>query len=59
MKEVLVNEKRISCGEEEDHPLVWYTIGKEGSVVCGYCNTKYIYSDPIWWSGTKKKRKNK
>ena len=32
MKEVLVNQKQISCGEQDDHPLVYYTIGKEGFV---------------------------
>jgi len=54
VKEVLVNEKRISCGEAEDHPLVWYNINEKGYVVCGYCNTKYIYSDPIWWKEKEK-----
>lgn len=53
MKEVLVNQKQISCGEQDDHPLVYYTIGKDGFVVCGYCNTKYIYTDSTWWRDKK------
>jgi hypothetical protein len=23
-------------------------------VICGYCNTKYIYSDPAWWAKEEK-----
>ncbi len=59
VKEVLINEKHVSCGTAEDHPLVYYTVNEKGYAICGYCNTKYIYTDPIWWSGTNKKRKNK
>ena len=46
-QEVIVNERQIKCsGELEDHPLVYYTIGKEDFVICGYCSIKYIYQEP-------------
>ena len=45
-QEVIVNERQISCsGEMDYHPRVYYTINKEGFVVCGYCNIKYIYQN--------------
>ena len=48
MKVVEVSERDISCmGEINDHPKVYYTIGKEGYVICGYCNIKYVLKDKI------------
>ena len=45
-KDIIVNEKQIKCsGELNDHPLVYYTIGKDGYVVCGYCSQKFIYKE--------------
>ena len=45
-KDIIVNEKQIKCsGELNDHPLVYYTIGKNGYVVCGYCSQKFIYKE--------------
>ena len=30
---------RVKCsGENNDHPLVYYTIPEGGEVVCGYCD---------------------
>ena len=57
MKEVLVSERKITCGKDDDHPLVYYTIGEKDYVICGYCNTKYIYSDPAWWAKEEKEEK--
>ena len=46
MKEVIVNQRQISCsGEMDDHPKVYYNINKEGFVICGYCNIKYVYKE--------------
>ncbi|MGF1447644.1 MAG: zinc-finger domain-containing protein [Pikeienuella sp.] len=42
---ILVDERRVSCnggGGALGHPLVWYTIGEEGFVVCGYCGRKFV-----------------
>ena len=36
-KEV-VHTREVTCGEAEDHPLVYYVIGKSNEVTCGYCN---------------------
>ena len=51
MKEVIVNQRQISCsGEMDDHPKVYYNINKGGFVICGYCNIKYIYEESKnWW----------
>jgi len=33
---------RVKCsGENNDHPLVYYTIPEGGEVVCGYCDIKF------------------
>ena len=33
---------RVKCsGEDNDHPLVYYTIPEGGEVVCGYCDIKF------------------
>tara|TARA_Y100000114_G_scaffold123493_1_gene119056 strand:- start:2218 stop:2373 length:156 start_codon:yes stop_codon:yes gene_type:complete len=46
MKEIIVHERKITCsGELDDHPLVYYSIGKDNFVVCGYCSIKYVYKD--------------
>ena len=40
---IYVDGPGVSCmGEAGDHPKVYYQIGKEGYVICGYCNIKYI-----------------
>ena len=32
-------KSRVKCsGENNDHPLVYYTIPEGGEVVCGYCD---------------------
>ena len=37
---------RVRCsGENNDHPLVYYTIGEKGYVVCGYCDLVYMRKD--------------
>ena len=33
---------RVWCmGEQMDHPKVYYTIPKDGEVICGYCDIKF------------------
>ena len=35
--------ERVRCsGEDNDHPLVYYTIGEKGFVVCGYCDLVFV-----------------
>ena len=44
-KEMIVYSKtdRVKCsGENNDHPLVYYTIPEGGYVVCGYCDIKFM-----------------
>jgi len=44
-KEVIIYSKtdRVKCsGENNDHPLVYYTIPEGGYVVCGYCDIKFM-----------------
>ena len=41
-KEV-VHTREVTCGEAEDHPLVYYVIGKSNEVTCGYCNKTFVY----------------
>ena len=34
---------RVRCsGLNNDHPLVYYTIGEKGFVVCGYCDLVFV-----------------
>jgi len=42
---ILVESTRVSCdggGGALGHPRVWYTIGEEGYVECGYCDRKFV-----------------
>jgi len=42
---ILVTQSRFSCdggGGALGHPRVWYTIGPEGYVECGYCDRKFV-----------------
>lgn len=44
-----VTTRRVSCdggGGALGHPRVYYTIGDEDFVVCGYCDRRYVYVDP-------------
>ena len=35
-------KSRVKCsGENNDHPLVYYTIPEGGEVICGYCDIKF------------------
>ncbi len=35
--------ERVRCsGENNDHPLVYYTIPEDGFVVCGYCDLVFV-----------------
>ena len=46
-KEIVIrtSNPRVSCsGENNDHPLVYYDVPRDGTyVVCGYCDIKFVY----------------
>ncbi|MGF1501460.1 MAG: zinc-finger domain-containing protein [Paracoccaceae bacterium] len=40
-----VTTRRICCdggGGALGHPRVWYSIGEQGFVECGYCDRKFV-----------------
>ncbi len=42
---IVVDTRRVSCdggGGPLGHPLVYYDVGEDGVVVCGYCGRRYI-----------------
>lgn len=39
---IKVQTRTVKC--DLDHPVVYYSIGDSGYVICGYCDMKYIYS---------------
>ena len=42
---VIVDGHKVSCdggGGALGHPLVWMEMGKEGEVVCKYCDKRFI-----------------
>ncbi len=42
---ILVTTRRVSCdggGGALGHPRVWYVIGPEGCVDCGYCDRRFV-----------------
>ena len=42
---ILVDDRRIACdggGGALGHPMVYYEMGDDDFVVCGYCGRKYI-----------------
>ena len=38
MKIEYTNKERVSCTDNGEHPLVYYTVPKDEEVQCGYCN---------------------
>jgi uncharacterized Zn-finger protein len=41
---------RVRCsGEDNDHPLVYYTIPQGGEVVCGYCDIVFRRREKDSW----------
>ncbi|MEM7745789.1 MAG: zinc-finger domain-containing protein [Pseudomonadota bacterium] len=41
----VVDQRRISCdggGGALGHPLVWLSIGPDGTVECPYCDKRFI-----------------
>ncbi len=44
----VVHQRRISCdggGGALGHPLVWLSIGPDGTVECPYCDKRFILAD--------------
>ncbi len=42
---VVVTTRRVACDGGEGalgHPRVWYSIGPEGYVDCGYCDRRFV-----------------
>lgn len=42
---ILVDDRRVACdggGGALGHPMVYYEMGDDEFVVCGYCGRKYI-----------------
>lgn len=43
---IYVDSNRVKCsGENNDHPLVYYTIPEGGEAICGYCDIKFRKKD--------------
>jgi hypothetical protein len=45
-----VNTKKVSCNNNEEHPLVYYTLKqyKDGiKTVCFYCGKMFIYKENV------------
>lgn len=45
---ILVDDRRVACdggGGALGHPMVYYEMGEDDCVVCGYCGRKYILRD--------------
>ena len=40
LEEIYTDEDHIMC--DNDHPRIWLQMGKDGYVICGYCNAKFI-----------------
>lgn len=42
-----VNEKKVSCGGEDQHPRIYLTIdpAKKNYVECPYCDRRFVYID--------------
>lgn len=42
---IFVDRRRVSCdggGGALGHPIVYYEMGDDDYVICGYCDRKYI-----------------
>ncbi len=45
---IRVETRRVKCdggGGALGHPLVWYDVGDEGYVDCGYCDRRFVLKD--------------
>jgi uncharacterized Zn-finger protein len=44
-EKIVVTTKKVSCdggGGALGHPKVWYDMGEDDSVVCGYCDRLFV-----------------
>ena len=42
---IIVDDRRVACdggGSALGHPIVFYEMGDEDFVVCGYCGRRYV-----------------
>ena len=39
---IYTDKETVRCSDGNEHPTVYYTVPKGGSVQCGYCNRKWI-----------------
>jgi uncharacterized Zn-finger protein len=43
---IYTTQDRVGCsGENNDHPLVYYSVPEKGYVTCGYCDIKYAHRE--------------
>ncbi|WP_029086207.1 zinc-finger domain-containing protein [Brevundimonas aveniformis] len=45
-EEIKVTTARVSCdggGGALGHPLVYFDVGDDGTVECGYCDRRFVY----------------
>ena len=43
---IYTKQDRVGCsGQNNDHPLVYYSVPKKGYVTCGYCDIKYAHRE--------------
>jgi uncharacterized Zn-finger protein len=46
-EEIKVATTRVACdggGGALGHPLVYFDVGDDGSVECGYCDRRFVYA---------------
>ena len=45
-KVIYMDTDTVKCsGENDDHPAVYYTVPKDGEVMCGYCGLIFRRQD--------------
>ena len=48
MKPKIIHTKTFSCAD--DHPIVYYTFGKDNKAMCHYCAAQFVYEpEEDWW----------
>ena len=50
----IIHTETFSCAD--DHPIVWYTFGKDNKAMCEYCATQFVYEPKDFYDKMKEER---
>ena len=55
MKPKVIHTKTFSCAD--DHPIVYYTFGKDNKAMCHYCAAQFVYEPKDFYTKMQEEKK--